>query len=487
MAIEKQLTASLPDNLKELNLSFKDCPDIIVKEVRLSGIKKGCFVFIKGFIDTDVLQRDFIRPLLSIDYSEITKYNIAEYIPSLNTSLCYEISNTVTAVLEGKTVFLLDGVNFAIACDLTNTEKRAISEPEGEKNVRSPHDGFIEAIDTNCIILRKKIKNSNLKFKNLVIGNVTNQLVKIAYIEGIANPELINVLYNKINDINTDGLLSIGEIEHYITDDKYSPFPQYVATERPDKVVSLLLEGRLAVLLDGTPFVLSAPVSLVAFLQAPDDYSSKWMSGSFMRFIRLIGIIIALILPALYVTVTTFQYYLVPLNMLVQLAQSRVRVTFPPIVEALLMEFTIEMLREASIRLPSYIAITVGVVGGIIIGQAAVNAGIVSNVFVIIVAITAIASYVVPSYELGITIRLLRFALLIITSVFGIVGISIGVVIIIIHLLALESLGQPYLMPFFPLKLSDLKDTIIRLPVQFFKRRPHIAKPINEQRGRKNE
>lgn len=485
MSSQGSLSVSLPDNLKELNASFKDCPDIIIKEVRLKDMRKGCFIFIKGFVDTDLLQRDFIRPLLEIDYGVVTKYNITDSIPSLNTSLCYEVNNTVTSVLEGKTVFLADGINFAIVCDLMKTEKRAISEPDGEKNVRSPHDGFIESLDTNTIILRKKIKNSNLKFKHIVLGNITNQHLKVAYIEGIANPELINILYNKVSEINTDGILSAGQIEQYITDNKYSPFPQYIATERPDKVVAALLEGRIAVMIDGTPFVLIAPVSIFSFFQAGDDFSSNWIIGTFMRLIRIIGIIIALTLPALYVSVTSFQYYLVPLNMLVQLAQSRVKVAFPPIVEALLMETTIEMLREASIRLPSFIGATIGVVGGIIIGQAAVNAGIVSNVFVITVGITAIASYVLPSYEFGLTIRLLRFAFILISAFFGIVGLSAGISIMVIHLLALESLGQPYLMPLFPLKLNDIKDTIVRMPVQFMKTRPNIPKPVNMERGGK--
>jgi spore germination protein len=486
LSSNKNISINLDENLKELSCSFTDCPDIIQKQVMLKQMRKGIFIYIKDIINTDLIQRDFIRPILSMDYLIISNPSIVDYLPALNVSLCYDINAAVTSVLSGKTIFLMDGVNFAILCDSISLDKRAIMEPDAEKNVRSSHDGFIEVLSTNITLLRRKIKNNNLKFKELMLGNITNQKLYIAYIDGIANPELLNTLYNKLNEINVDGLLSMGHVEQYITDSKYSPFPQYVSTERVDKVVSALLEGQLAVLLDGTPFVVIAPVSFFSFFQAPDDYSSNWMVGTLVRFLRIIGMTIALVLPAIYISVTSFQYYLVPLNILVQLAQSRVQVAFPPIVEAILMEFTIEMLREASIRLPSYIGTTIGVVGGIIIGQASVNAGIVSSLFIIIVGITAIASYVIPSYEFGLAIILLRFIILLLSAFFGIIGVIVGIICIIIHLLALESLGQPYLMPIMPFKLNDLKDTIIRLPLQFNNKRPHLPKPVRNQRGGKN-
>jgi spore germination protein len=483
----KNLAIHLADNLKELNTNFTDCPDIIQKQVILKELKKGCFIFIKNFINTDLLQRDFIKPLLSMDSSILHDKSIVDYLPALNASLCTDINTVAASVLEGKTAFLIDGVNFAVICDLVNIEKRAITEPNGEKNVRGPNEGFIESINTNITLLRRKIKNNNLKFKTLVLGNITNQNVSIAYIEGIANAEILNNLYTKVNAIKTDGLLSIGHIEQLIVDNKYSPFPLYIATERPDKAVAALLEGRFVIFLDGTPVVLIVPISFFSFFQAPDDYASNWMIGTMFRIFRIMGLILALILPALYISVTTFHYYLVPLNILVQLGQSRVQVAFPPIVEALLMEFTIEMLREASVRLPTYIGSTIGVVGGIIIGQAAVNAGIVSNLFIIIVGTTTIASYAIPNYEFGLGLVLIRFSILLMSSFFGMIGGLVSIMFLIFHLLSLESLGQPYLIPISPFKLSDQKDMIIRLPFQFMKKRPHIAQPINDKRGDKNE
>lgn len=482
-----RLGVRLDNNLKFLNYYFADCPDIIKKQVALKEMKRGCFIFIKEFMNSDLLQRDFIKPLMMMDYSMLSNKNIIEYLPTLNNSLCYDIDSVVASVLEGKIIFLIDGVNFAVACDLTNIEKRAISEPDGEKNVRGSHDGFIESLKTNISLLRGKIKNSKLKFKSIVLGNLTNQTLVIAYIEGIANPKIVDNFYNKINNIKIDGLISIGYIEQLIVDSKPSVFPQYLATERIDRTVAALLEGKVAVLLDGIPYALIAPTSFFSFFDAPDDYSSNWIPGTLIRVVRFLSVITTLTLPGLYISITSFQYYLISTDILVQLAKSRTAVAFPPVAEALMMEFTVLMIREASIRLPTYIGATIGVVGGIIIGQAAVSAGIVSNLFIIVVGIMAIASYVTPNYDFGMAITVLRIFILLMASLFGIVGMITCFSLLLMHLLSLESLGQPYFAPIIPLKIKDLKDTIIRFPLKLMKRRSGTVQPIEKRRSGEGE
>ncbi len=482
-----RLGVRLDNNLKFLNYYFADCPDIIKKQVALKEMKRGCFIFIKEFMNSDLLQRDFIKPLMMMDYSMLSNKNIIEYLPTLNNSLCYDIDSVVASVLEGKIIFLIDGVNFAVACDLTNIEKRAISEPDGEKNVRGSHDGFIESLKTNISLLRSKIKNSKLKFKSIVLGNLTNQTLVIAYIEGIANPKIVDNFYNKINNIKIDGLISIGYIEQLIVDSKPSVFPQYLATERIDRTVAALLEGKVAVLLDGIPYALIAPTSFFSFFDAPDDYSSNWIPGTLIRVVRFLSVITTLTLPGLYISITSFQYYLIPTDILVQLAKSRTAVAFPPVAEALMMEFTVLMIREASIRLPTYIGATIGVVGGIIIGQAAVSAGIVSNLFIIVVGIMAIASYVTPNYDFGMAITVLRIFILLMASLFGIVGMITCFSLLLMHLLSLESLGQPYFAPIMTLKIKDLKDTIIRFPLKLMKRRSGTVQPIEKRRSGEGE
>lgn len=485
MCANRSLSKNLDDNINELVNKFKECPDVINKKLILKDGRKGCFFYLKGFINIDLIQRDFLKPMLSMDIKNIPDKEILDYLPLLDASLEYDIDNTVSSVLNGKIIFLIDKLDYVIICGLINAEKRSITEPENEKNVRGPHEGFIESLDTNIAMLRRKIKNENLKFNTITLGNETKQTVVVAYIDGIANPKLLSTLINKISKINTDGLLAIGYIEQYITDSPNSPFPQYLATERADKVVASLLEGRLTILMDGTPFALIAPVSFWSFIQALDDYSTKWMLGSFIRYIRIISVIISMILPALYISATAFQYYLVPLNLLIPLAISRTEVAFPPVVEALTMEFTIEIIREASIRLPTYISTTIGVAGGIIIGQAAVNAGIVSSLFIIVVAVTAMASYVIPVYDFGLALRLIRFLFLIFASIFGIIGVLVGSIFIISHLLSLESLGQPYFSPIIPFKKDSIKDTVVRAPLNFMKIRPHISLPLKKKRGGK--
>jgi spore germination protein len=478
-----KLNFRLDDNLKILNYYFTDCPDIIQKQVALKDMRRGCFIFIKEFMNSDLLQRDFIRPLMTMNYSMLSDKNIIDYLPTLNNSLCYDVDSVVTSVLEGKIVFLIDEVNFAVACDLMNVEKRAISEPNGEKNVRGSHDGFIESLNTNISLLRTKIKSSKFKYKSIVLGTLTNQSLAIAYIDGIANPQIVNNLYNKINSIKIDGLISINYIEQLIVDSKPSVFPQYIATERIDKSVAALLDGKVAVLLDGVPYALIAPISFFSFFDAPDDYSSNWISGTMVRLVRFLSVITTLILPGLYISITAFQYYLIPTDILVQLGKSRTAVAFPPVAEALMMEFTVQMIREASIRLPTYIGATIGVVGGIIIGQAAVSAGIVSNLFIIVVGIMAIASYVTPNYDFGMAITVLRIFILLMASLFGIVGMITSFSLLLMHLLSLESLGQPYFSPIMPLKIRDIKDTIVRVPLKFMKKRPDTAQPMKKRRS----
>lgn len=260
-----------------------------------------------------------------------------------------------------------------------------------------------------------------------------------------------------------------------------------MASESPQRSVAALLEGRFVIMLDGNPGVLIAPITFFTFLRAADDYSYNWISGSFIGFIRLLAIIVAITLPSIYISVTSFNYNLVPLGLLIPLAQSRSMVPFPPIIEALIMEIAIEFIRESSIRLPTYIGTTIGVVGGIIIGQAAVNAGIVSSLLIIIVAITSIASFVTPTFDFGDALRLLRFGFLILTSIFGLMGLEVALILSFAHLISLESLGQPYFQPIFPFKAKDLKDAIIRLPLKYLQTRPDIAKPLVKKRGNNSD
>lgn len=474
-------------DLNILKKALGDCPDITAKKVFIENQYVAFFLFIQETVNQDVIQRDFIKPVLSMKLNQLSSEVNIHNLPCTELSVIYDTNMVIDRIFTGECVLICDKLPFAVSCLLVDAKERNINEPVTEKNVRGPHDGFVESIYTNLSILRRKIKNSKLKFKTVRLGVQTHQIVAVAYIEGIANMDLVNGVFAKVSKINLDGLTSIGSIEQSISSNKNSLFPQFLSTERPDKAMAGLLEGRIVILQDGTPRVLIAPVSFVSFFQALDDYSSAWLQGSFFRIVRFLALAIALFLPAMYIAVISFHYYAVPLSLLVSLAESRVRVPFPPIVEAMILELTVEMIREAAVRLPTYIGTAISVVAGLIIGQAAVEAGIVSNLLIIIVSTTAIASYVLPSQDMAMAIRILRFIYMIMASIFGIIGIVVAFALTIAHLLKLESLGQPYFQPLSPLDKRGLKDTIVRLPLSMMKKRPFITRTLNKYRGGNND
>lgn len=481
-----KLCTSFINNMNELKIKLTNCPDVIWKNVHLDNDREGCFIYIEGLVDVNLIQRDFISHIISMKYEELSDHKKIENIPASSIFFTYDFNELLQNIMSGITVFIADGIDYAICCKSRKFEKRDISEPQTEKNVKGPHEGFIEDLNINISMLRKRIRNNNLKFRTIKLGSTTNQTAVIAYIEGIANPQMVDTLYDKISTIDYDGILATGYIQQMIADFKKSPFPQYQATERPDRAIAALLEGRLVILLDITAVALILPVSFFSFLKAFDDYSTNWIFGTFLGLLRFLALIIAIFLPALYIAIISYHYYMIPLNLLVPLAESRSRVFLPPILEALVMEITIEFLREAAIRLPTYVGNSIGIVGGIVIGQAAVQAGVVSDLVIIIVAVTAIASFVQPTYDMSLAIRFIRFIVMILSAIFGIVGVVICGTFILAHLVVLESLGQPYFQPIMPLKIKDLKDTIVRFPFNWLKRRTEMPKPVDKKRGKNN-
>lgn len=480
-----KITDILIENLKIIDEKFKDCPDVVKKQIFLKDNTEGYFIYIEGLTDINVIQRDFIKPVINMNYETMNDKKKVNSLPINGVKYYKDIDSLIGNILTGCTALLVDGIDFAVSVDVKKFEKRSITEPEVEKDVRGAHEGFIELMNVNMEMLRRRIKNNNLKFKSANVGDVTKQIVNIAYIEDIADASMVKKLYDKVSNIKIDGILSAGYVEQMIIDFPNSIFPQCQVTERADRAVAALLEGRILILTEGTPGVLILPVNFFAFFKAPDDYNTHWIFGSLIGILRIMSSIIAIYLPSIYIALTSFHYYMVPLNLLIPLAESRARVPFPPVVEAFIMEIVIEMLREASIRLPTYIGSSIGVVGGIIIGQAAVQAGIVSELLIIVVAVTAIASFMTPVYDMGLTLRTIRFLIMIATSIFGVIGTSTITVLLFANLVVLESLDQPYFQPIVPFRPKDLKDTIIRAPLKLLMHRPIISHPPDKKRSKK--
>lgn len=382
----------------------------------------------------------------------------------------------IFGILEGNTVLLLDHCEEALIFSTKGGEKRSVDEPQTETVVRGPKDGFIESIAVNKALIRRRIKDPMLRMKGMQIGVRTKTNVEVTYIEGLVKDGLVEEVLERLRKIEIDAILESGYIEELIDDAPMSPFTTVQATERPDKVAAALLEGRVAILVDNTPFALLVPTHFWQFLEAADDHYTHFWIGTFFRLIRYIAFVISLTLPAIYVMLVTFHQEMIPTPLAITIAAGREVIPLPALMEALVMELAFELMREAGLRLPKPVGQAVSIVGSLIIGQAAVEAGLVSPIMVIIVATTGIASFAIPNYSASFSIRLVRFPILIASGTLGLLGFATVFVVLLIHAISLRSFGEPYLSPIMPLNGSDAKDTIVRVPLWSMNTRPSEAK-----------
>jgi len=388
----------------------------------------------------------------------------------------------ITFVLSGETAILIDGSGQALIANTRGWEHRPISEPLTESVIRGPRVGFNEIMKTNTAQIRRWIRDPNLRIKAFQLGRRSKTDIAVAYIEGIANPEVVDEVQRRLKKIDIDGIIESSYIEEMIEDSPFSVFPTVQDTERADRVVAALLQGRVAIITDNTPFVLLVPVTFWSLYYAAEDYYHRWPLASLLRFVRFIAFLFSLYLPAFFIALSTFSPELIPFKLAVAIAGSREGVPFPVFIEVFLMEIAIEIIREASIRLPGPLGQTIGIVGGFILGDAAVRAGIISPIITVIVALTAISSFTAPSFAVAIGTRILRFPLMIIAAVGGLFGISMATILLIIHLASIKSFGTPYLSPFTPFKPEDMKDTLFRVPWWAMTYRPGMYRPFDQVR-----
>lgn len=386
------------------------------------------------------------------------------------------------AILSGDTCILLNGASEAIAAGTASAKDRNISEPASQAVLRGPREGFTETLRTNTALVRRKIKNPNLWMETRQLGDVTKTDIAIMYIKGIADDKTVNEVRLRLDRIRIDSILESGYVEELIQDETYTPFPTVFNTERPDAVAGGLLEGRIAILVDGTPFVLVVPALFTHFLQTPEDYYQRSDISSLLRILRYVCLFIALFGPAAYIAVTTFHQEMIPTPLLLSIIAAREGIPFPAFVEAFLMEITFEILREAGVRMPRTVGQAVSIVGALVIGQSAVEAGLVGPAMVIVVSITAISNFVIPSYNMGISIRMIRFPYMILAASFGLYGILVGAIVMVLHLCSLRSFGVPYMAPFAPFIVEDQKDNIFRLPRWAMLTRPRYSSDGNRVR-----
>ncbi|OME86566.1 spore germination protein [Paenibacillus sp. FSL A5-0031] len=475
------ISSDLKVNIERIKEIFSDTSDLVIRNLTIKQTtEQAALIYIDGLTDGAAINSDVLRPL-QLDSSEgkpgdELMMTIGQIVPETDW---YQIE---IAILHGKSILFVSGRETAYVLGTSGWPQRAIEDPQMEASLKGAHQGFVETSGQNIAMIRRYIPNRELKMKRLIVGRRGQTSVTIIYLEDVMNPQLLNDLKDRIQKIDVDVILNTGELAELIEDNPFSLFPQFVLTERPDSAASQILQGRCVVIVDRSPSVLVAPVSFYSYFQSIDDYSTRWSIATFLRLLRMFAFITATFLPAFYIAVVSFHIEIIPMKLLLTLGESRGQVPFPPFVEAIIMEITLEMLREAGVRLPAPVGQTVGIVGGIVLGQAVVQAGLISNVMVIVVAFTAISSFILPNYDMVAAVRLIRFMLMILSSLFGFVGIIVGLMTMIAHLLTLKSLGMPYGSPLAPLRFSDLKDTLIRAPLWLMEKRPKNALPLQEKR-----
>ncbi|WP_074033919.1 spore germination protein [Bacillus massilinigeriensis] len=477
-----RLTGVFQDDIAHIQQLLEENSDVLYRNFRLSNTNKRAGLFlIDGLADKELVDKFILRSLMAPfseeDHELIEQEGLKNYLKNTVLSIgevkeTNTLSNAVNEILDGMAVLIIESVTEAIILGIKKVKSRSLEEPISEPLVRGPRIGFTEALKDNTAILRNQGQNEDLVMINKTVGKRTKKKAVITYIKGVADQNLVDEIVKRIDRIEIDFLPESGYIEQMIEDNYITPFPQIQNTERPDRVIGALAEGRVAILLDGTPYVLIAPVTFSMLLQSPEDYYERWMPGSLIRVLRFLAAFISLYGPSIYISFISFHPGLIPTKLAISIASSRVGVPFPAFLEALLMEIAIEILREAGLRLPKPIGPAIGIVGGLIIGEAAVTAGIVSPFMVIVVALTAISSFAIPQYSVGITLRMLRFISMFAAAVFGLYGVILFTLLLLSHLVRLKSFGVPYMSPWTPLSIKDLKDFVLRAPVFKMKRRP---------------
>ncbi len=487
---DQKLSARLSENKKEIAALFSDCSDCAMKELRLSDGTKAFLILIDGLVDTNLVNRS-IEVLMEkasfndqvLHFSKEERFgSIVKHLPVSQTMEVDDLSALTLGILGGDTALLLEGSEAALLLSMRGPTLRGIEEPASEAVVRGPREGFTESLRTNTSMIRRKLRTPHLKMRSYTIGNHSNTGLVVAFVDGLVDPSIVKEVEARLDKIKLDGVLESGYIEEFIQDSTFSPFPQVQYTERPDAAAAALLQGRIAIVTDGTPFVLLVPVVFTELLQATEDYYERFMISSLLRLLRYLFLFLSLFTPAIYIALTTFHPEMIPTQLLLSIAASREPIPFPAVVEAFIMEVTFEALREAGIRLPKTIGQTVSILGALVVGQAAVEAGIVSAPMVIVVAITGIASFTIPRFNGAIAIRMLRFPLMVMASLFGIVGIIMGMMFILAHMAGLRSFGVPYMSPAAPANVRGLMDVYMRVPWPFHRKRPSFFQPLDEQR-----
>jgi spore germination protein KA len=472
---EDKIPKSIAEIKEKLSTEFLRCSDFAMREIEVGRLKTKVIVaFFDGYVDKQSLSQNVIEHI--INYQGINdKGSVSELLKTsiISSGLLTEVltyQESIDGIISGDAVIYTDGEGKAFRIGVKSPDKRAVEQPDTELTIKGSREGFTENLMTNTILLRRRIKNSQFKIEHFKLGEETKTDIAVCYLDGIVKDEILEQVKTRIEQIKIDGILATGYIEQFIQDGRFPLFPTVGNSEKPDKVASKILEGRVAILADGTPTVLTVPFLFVETLQAQEDYFGEYYFASFMRILRFLSLIVSVFLPAFYVALTSFHQTVIPFKLMLTMAASREGIPFSAFTEALLMVLTFEVLREAGLRMPRAIGQAVSIVGAIVIGDSAVNAGIASAPLIIVAALAGICSFIVPPLmKVG---ALLRIIFLIAANILGLMGIGVLTIMLATYLCNKKSFGVPYLTPFSPLHTAGLKDSLIVVPIWAMFSRP---------------
>lgn len=467
----ENIYSQIDANLKYIKTKYNTLinSDIITREFTLNtGSKqyKAFILYIDGMVDSQILNDFVLKPLMlknkfcnnetsKIIVQKGKKSNIANFIqdcliPQNNIKQQSSFKDIFSGVNSGNCALFVDTLSVGFDIDVKGFKQRSISKPENEIVIKGPHEAFVENIRTNTTLLRRFTNNENLIIENTKVGKITQTNCAICYIKDIANDALVAETKYRLNNLEIDSLLSAGELEQLLTDTNSLGVPKILVSERPDYAVKSLLQGRVIILINGSPYALILPAILIDFLTSPEDTNLKPQFANFLKVVRIISSFFALLLPGLYIAITNFHREIIPTELLFSILSSRQSVPFPIIVEILIMEISFEIIREAGLRVPSPIGPTLGIVGALVLGQAAVSAAIVSPILIIIVAITGMSSFAIPDFTFSFHLRFFRFIFILLGFLAGFLGIGMGLFIYISSLCDLETFGVSYTIPYAP-------------------------------------
>lgn len=485
--ISKPLTSELDQNVDSLQVIFEACDDLRLHFTKLNSFS-CCMIYLEDMVSREAMQK--IENGLVIGSESITSPSDVEKFISKHFSYSFliEVSSLEVAsenILEGNAVLLVNELETAFVFNTCTDFGRQISTPETERTVRGPKEGFIEDLQKNVMMIRKKMKTPALKVENVTIGKQTKTKVSVIYIHGKASDEVVEEVHHRLQQIRTDGILDSHYVESMIKDQPRSPVPTIYSTERPDRVCGSLLDGKVAILVDGSPFALTVPALFVEFLHSSEDYYDGALAATVIRWIRFLGLFVTLVLPAFYVALISFHQDLLQSPFIIRIAANREALPYPALLEALFMYLTYELLREAGLRMPKpFGGSIVTILGLVLIGQAAVQAGIVGPILAIVVSVTALTSFILPNYVFHQTIRFSGLPLLILAGLFGFMGIIVGLMFGLTYLVSISSFGTPYFFPVSPARKESWKDVFVRAPWWAMEARPigFGIKPSSETR-----